>query len=195
MEKSTLARTGIAGVVAAAGLAVGGVAMASADDRAPDPAGSASPHPGGPRGDHGQDAKVLAESLGLKEATVQKAVDAVRDELRPDKPSKTDGTRPTPPTEAQRTAQEAAFVTALAKKLDVSEAKVKTAVAAMRKQAEADHEKQRASMRSELSKRLDTAVTAGTITAADKTSVLKAFDAKLLGGGPDGAGGPRPPGS
>jgi hypothetical protein len=199
MDRSTLARTGIAGAVAALGLTAGGIAMASADDQAPDTAASSSAHPGGPRdgahGDRGQDAKALAAALDLKEATVQKALDAIRDELRPDKAGQpTDGTRPEPPTDAERASHQAAFVTALAKELNVSETEVKAAVAALEKKADAEREEHRADSRADLKKRLDAAVTAGTLTAADEASVLKAFDAKILGGGPDGVGGPGGPG-
>ncbi|MET3962846.1 DNA-binding MarR family transcriptional regulator [Marmoricola sp. OAE513] len=185
MDRSTLTRTGIAGAVAGLGLAVGGIAIASADD-APDTS-STSAHPGGPRGERGgYDAAALAKALGLKEATVKKALDAVRDELRPEKPA--DGTKPTPPTEAERAARQAKFVTALAKELNVSEAKVKTAVAAQEKKLEAAREERRTESRADLVTRLDAAVKAGTLTEADKTSVLKAFDAKVIGDGPGGGG-------
>lgn len=188
MNRSTLARTGIAGAVAGLGLAVGGVALASAETQAPDTTAGSSMHPGGPRGEHGQIAKVLAEELGLKQAVVQKALDAVRDDLRPDKPA--EGTAPTPPTEAERAERQAALATALAKELGVSEAKVKAALEVLHETMEAEHEERRTESRAELVTRLDAAVKAGTLTEADKASVLKAFDAKIIGDGPGGHGGP-----
>lgn len=195
MDRSTLVRTGIAGAVAGLGLTVGGVALASAETAAPATTSTASAaHPGGPRGQQGQDAKILADELGLKQADVQKALDAVRQDLRPDRPA--DGTRPTPPTDEQRTAHEAALATALAKKLDVSEAKVKAALEVLHQKMDAAREEHRTEARADLVTRLDAAVTAGTLTEADKTSVLKAFDAKIIGDGPGrpgGAGGPGGP--
>lgn len=193
MDKSTLARTGIAGAVAGLGLTVGGIALASAETATPDTNAGASAHPGGPRGERGQDAKVLAEELGLKEAVVQKALNAVREDLRPDKPA--DGTKPTAPTEAERAERQATFATALAKELGISEAKVKAALEVLQKKADADREERRTESRADLVTRLDAAVKAGTLTEADKASVLKAFDAKIIGGfggGPGGRGGPPP---
>ncbi|WP_028643788.1 hypothetical protein [Nocardioides sp. URHA0020] len=191
MDRSTAARIGMAGAVAGAGLAIGGVAMASAENDGASTAPSASAEPGGHRGDRGQDAKVLATELGLEQDVVQKALDAVREDLRPDRPSSTDGTRPTPPTAAQRAERRAALATALAKKLGVSEAKVKAALAVAQKQADADRAERRAESRTALVTRLDAAVTAGTLTKADKASVLKAFDAALIEAGGDGPGGGR----
>lgn len=191
MDKSTAVRLGIAGAVAGAGLAAGGVAVASAASDSPSTSSSdARPH--GPRGD--QMAKVLADELGVKESKVQAALDAVRESLAP-RPDATDGERPTPPTEAERTQMEARVAAALADELGVSEAKVKAALEVVRKQMEADHAKMEAQSRSDLVTRLDAAVKAGTLTKADKTSVLKAFDADVLGGPMGGApGGPGGPG-
>lgn len=187
MNKSTAARLGIAGAVASAGLAVGGVAMASAETTADTPT-SSRVHPDGPRGDRGQLAEILAKELGLETDAVQKALDEVRDELRPDSKS-TDESKPAPPTEAERTERQAALAKALATNLEVSEAKVKAALAVANEQAEADREERRADHRDDLVTRLDAAVKAGTLTEADKTSVLKAFDAELIGGFGGGPGG------
>jgi hypothetical protein len=179
MDRSTIVRTGVAGAVAGMGLAVGGVAMANADT--PDASGtSTTSTTQQARPDGGRLATTLAKQLGLEESVVKKALDSVRDDLKPTKPA--EGTRPTPPTEAERTARQAAFVKALAKELDVSEAKVKAALAVA--QAEA-----RATERSNLKTKLDAAVKAGTLTEADEASVLKAFDAKVIGGGLGGPGG------
>ncbi len=177
MDRSTMARTGIAGAVAGLGLAVGGVAMASADS--PDSADGARP-------DRGHAAEVLAEELGLEEDVVQEALSAVRDDLRPEKPDTTDATPPEPPTDAERAERQAAFAAALAKELDVSEARVTAALEVLEKEAEADQAELRADMRERLVERLDAAVKEGTLTEADKTSVLKAYDAEVIGGGPRG---------
>ena len=186
MDRSTAARLGIAGAVAGAGLAAGGIAMASAESTADAPT-STQAHPGGPRGDRGQIAEVLAKELGLKKDAVQKALDDVRDELRPDRP--TDGSRPAPPTAAQRTEHQAALAKALAKELGVSEAKVKAALTVANKQADADRQEHRADARADLVTRLDAAIKEGTLTEADKASVLKAYDAELIGGFGGGPGG------
>lgn len=192
MNKSTLTRIGIAGAVAGAGLAVGGVSLANAADTAtPDSSSSSTDRPGGPRGDHGpgQDAAALAKALGLDEDKVATALKEARDELKPDT---ADGATPTPPTDAERAEHRAKLAALLAKKLGVSEEKVTAALEAAQEQADADREERRTQERAALVTRLDTAVKAGTLTEADKTSVLKAFDAKLIGGG--GHGGPGGPG-
>lgn len=196
MDRSTLARTGIAGAVAGLGLTVGGIAMASAETETPETTNaSASAHPGGPRGDRGQDAETLAEELGLEQDVVEDALDAVRDELRPDKAETTDGTRPEPPTDAERAERQAALAKALAAELDVSEAKVAAALEVVQEQREADRTERRAEARVDLVERLDAAVEDGTLTAADKASVLKAYDADLIGGGHGGPGGRGPAGA
>lgn len=179
MDKQTLIRTTVASAVAAAGLAVGGVALASADDQAPTAASQSGTiafghdrGPGGPggRGDHvmfgGAD---LAKALGVSEAKLRTAMENIREDLKPaDRP---DG----PPTDAQRDAMRAKLAKALAKELDLSEAKVTAAL----DKVQAAHQ---AEARSDLASRLDDAVKAGKLTSTDKASVLKAFDAGVLGG-------------
>jgi hypothetical protein len=83
----------------------------------------------------------------------------------------------TKPSEADREARETAYVTALAKELGVTQAKLTAALETVRSAHEAEH-------RTQLGERIDEAVAAGKLTAADKASVLKAFDAGVLGGGP-----------
>ena len=120
----------------------------------------------------GADAATLAEQLGIDKAKVEAAITTVRDANRPtEKPA--EGTRPT---EAEREARRTAYVTALAKELGVTEAKLTDALAEIRSEHEAEH-------RTRLGERLDTAVDDGTLTEADRSSVLKAFDAGVLGGG------------
>lgn len=199
MDKTTIIRTGAAAGVAALGLTIGGISMASADDAASTTASSsatagtddAERGPGGPGrgpGGPGMDAAALAEALGVDEAEVTAALEAVHDDLHAQREdAEADGER-TPPTEAEREAMEQQMVTALAEELGVDEAKVAAALEEARSAHEAEH-------RTELSDRLDEAVTAGDLTAADKASVLKAFDAGVLGGpgGGPGLGGPGGP--
>lgn len=190
MNRSSLARNGIAAGIAGLGLAVGGISLASAETTTnPSTSAAAPDRPGGPHGE--QLAKTLASELGLEQATVQKALDAVREDLKPERTDSADGTRPAPPTDAERAAHQKALATALAKELGVSEAKVTAALAVAEKAAEADRAEHRTEERAALVTRLDAAVKAGTLTESDKTSVLKAFDADLLGGrgGPGGPGG------
>ena len=114
------------------------------------------------------------DPLGVDEAKVTTAVTAAREATRPEAPAA--GESRTAPTEAERAARDTAFAAALAKELGVDQAEV-TGLADVR----AAHQAER---RTELSTQLDAAVTAGTLTAADKASVLKAFDAGVLKGGP-----------
>ena len=175
-----------AGSVAAVAVGIGASA-AMADNTTPTPSGTTSTAPslggpgrdgpGGPGGHHGGpgglDAAALATKLGLSEATVSAALEKVRAAQQPGTPP-AQGAKPT---DAERQAREQARVTALAKELGVTEAKVQAALGAIRAERSA-------SRKAELSARLDAAVKAGTLSAADKASVLKAFAAGVLGGGP-----------
>jgi hypothetical protein len=191
MDKTTLARTGIAGAVAGLGLAVGGVALASAETETPDTTTSARPDH---RPEGGHAAEVLAEELGLEEDVVEEALRAVHDELRPDAPDTSDGMPPEWPTEEERAEREAAFAAALAQELGVSETKVTAALEALHAEHEANADEMRAALRERLVEKLDAAVEDGTLTEADKTSVLKAFDAEVIGGMDGGFRGPHGPG-
>jgi hypothetical protein len=179
MQKTTVVRTAIAAGVAGLGLSMGGVALAAADDASTVRSGDERPGPGG-RGGHL--AAALAEELRLDEDDVAAALEEVHDELRPDSGSHADGERPDPPTEEERAARQKAFADALAEELDVSSAKVSAALETLRDAAEAEG-------RELLGERLDQAVADGELTAADKASVLKAYDAGVLGGGHGGPGG------
>jgi hypothetical protein len=178
--------------VTGAAVAVGGIGLAAAEDGTSadstsqvsgrdggfgrGPGGPGSDHgPGGHRGGPGMNAAALAEALGLEEAEVIAAFEAIRDDLRPEPPA--DGETRTPPTEAEREAFKAEMIAALAAELGVSEADLTDAFDAL-----ADD--RRAEVRDALSDRLDDAVEAGTLTEGDKASVLKAFDAEVLGFGP-----------
>jgi hypothetical protein len=178
MKKSTAIRSTVAASVAAVGIAVGGVGLASADDGtvSSSPSSTAGEHRPGPGGGAGMfDVAALAEALGVTESELQEALEAVREELAP-----TDGDRSTPPDDAERDERQAELAGALAEELGLSAADVTTAL----DELHAAHEVEE---RTELSDRLDDAVDAGDLTAADKESVLKAFDAGVLRGGP----GPR----
>lgn len=164
MDKQTLLRTGIAGAVAAAGLTIGGIALASAEDATTPTSGTVAPlHDRGPGGHHrggmrfgGED---LAEALGVSEDTLRAALEAVREDIRP----------------GEREDMRSKLAEALAEELGISEAKVTAAFEEVRSAHEADR-------RSALADRLDEAVEDGKLTADDKASVLKAFDAGVLGG-------------
>ena len=172
MKKQRLRATGLvaAGVVAGGILAgtLGAQAADDADSR-PGPAGMAmhAHHrgPGGPGG--GED---LAKALGVSEEKLRDAFEAVRDDVKPARRG-FDG----PPTAAQRDAMRDKLTAALAKELGLSEAKVEAAFEKVRKAHAAER-------RVALSDRLDDAVEDGTLTNDDKASVLRAFDAGVLGG-------------
>lgn len=190
----------IGGTAVAAGLGLGGLAIANAQDSsapaaatsssapatdagssAPGsssaPAGSSTPGQGGPgRGDHdgmrGEQATELAAALGVDEAKVTQALTEIRDEQR----SQNGDAKPTtPPSEADRQARRDEMAGKLAEKLGVDKAKVTDAL----DKAEAQHRQQEATR---MTSRLDQAVAAGTLTEADKASVLKAVQAGVLGG-------------
>jgi hypothetical protein len=173
-----------AAALLAAGAVAGGASATALAAHAEDTTGSSStstdqgrPGPGGPGG-HGPelDTAALAKSLGVSEDTLKDAFDAVRDQLRPDDATQpADGESPTPPTDAERAEREATLAKALAEELGLDEAKVSTALDDVR----AAHEAER---RQDLSDRLDQAVSDGTLTAGDEASVLKAYDAGVLGG-------------
>lgn len=180
-----------AAALLAAGAVAGGVTAASLSATAADDSGSSSDAssatagergpggPGGPGG-HGRggfmDAAALAEALDVSEDTLSDALDAVREAMKPDADSRpADGERPALPTDEERAEREAAFVSALAKELGIEESKVSDALETVQAARRAEH-------RTELSERLDQAVEDGDLTDADKASVLKAYDAGVLGG-------------
>lgn len=181
----TKERTKAAGLVAA-GVVAGGILAGTLGAHAADETnGSTSDGtsqvqshrgPGGPGG-HGffGGGADLAKALGVSEAKLEAALKAVRDTTQPTGKSaeKPDG----PPSDSEREAQQEKFITALATELDLSEAKVKAALAEVRSAHEADR-------RDNLKDRLAAAVKAGKLTSGDQASVLKAYDAGVLEGGP-----------
>lgn len=181
-----------AAALLAAGAVAGGVTAASLSANAADGTGTSSDAssatagergpggPGGPgghgRGGPGVDAAALAKALGVSEDKLSDALDAVREEMRPDADTEpAEGEEPAPPTDEERAEREAAFATALAEQLGLGESKVSAALETVRAADRAEH-------RTELSDRLDQAVEDGKLTDADKESVLKAYDAGVLGG-------------
>ncbi|THI96562.1 hypothetical protein E7Z54_16615 [Nocardioides sp.] len=170
-----------AGAVAGGATAVSLSANAVEGEDSTTGAASAEARPGGDHGGpggHGRgfgaDTAELAESLGVTEEKLEAALEAVRKDLAPDeKPA--DGEERTPPTEEDRAARTAAFAKALADELGIAESKVTAALESIRSADAAER-------RTELGERLDQAIEDGKLTAADKTSVLKAYDAGVLGG-------------
>lgn len=169
-----------AAALLAAGAVAGGVTAATltatADEGAPEVTVSADgrPGPGGPGG-HGRggahvDTAALAKALGVTEDKLTAALEAVREELKP-----AAGEKRTPPTDEERADRQAALAKALADELGLDESKVADALDSVR-------DAHRAERRTDLSERLDTAVKDGDLTDADKASVLKAYDAGVLGG-------------
>lgn len=186
MKKTILTVVG----VAALGTGIGVAGLASADP-APttSPSASASPTAGapgapGPRGgwpgraDHGARgdalAAELATKLGLDQTKVSDAVKALREANRPAKPR----TKPTPgQAKPDPTARDAALAKALAPKLGVDEAKIKTALDEIRAAHQADRT-------AALKTRLATAVQDGKLTEAEADAVQKAVDQGVINVGP-----------
>lgn len=185
MDKSTVIRTAIAAGVAAAGLSVGGVALASADD---DGSPDAKPEVGERHAFHDDFAERLAEELGVPEAEVEKALEEVHEELVPDLSDLKEGLEkrfgdgerpdrddfPAPPSEEEMEEHKQEFEKALAEALGISEDELTTAFEDLRDAAESG-------IREDLEERLDGAVEDGDLTEADKKSVLKAYDAGVIG--------------
>ena len=131
---------------------------ADSDDTTDDVAADAGRghRPGGMRGEH---TAALAEKLGVEESALEDAMATLR--------------------ENRGEEGRAAMASALAEALGIDEQTVTTAMEEMRTERQAE-------ARTAFGERLDEAVADGTLTAADKESVLKAFDAGLLGRGPGG---------
>ena len=196
MNRSTNIRRGVATGIAGAGLAMGGIGIASAaDDGAQSdsstPAASSVTDTGsaergqrdrghGPGRGHGLGGPDLAEALGVSESELQSALESVREQLEP---SQT-GDRSTPPADGEREERRGQMIDALAEELDLSADEVTAAFEELQ-QGRADER------RTALGDRLDEAVSEGDLTAEDRASVLKAFDAGVLGGGPEGDRGGR----
>lgn len=185
MDKSTVIRTAIAAGVAAAGLSVGGVALASADD---DGSPDAKPKAAERHVFNDDFAEQLAEELGIPEAEVEEALEEVHEELMPDLSDLKkeferhfeDGERPdrddfpAPPSEKEMEQHKQDFEKALAEALGISESELTKAFEEL-------HDAAESGIREDLEERLDGAVEDGDLTVADKKSVLKAYDAGVIG--------------
>jgi hypothetical protein len=169
-----------------AGVVAGGIMAATLGANAADEANksdvvtmSDGPHHGRVHFAAGPGSDDLAKELGVSEEKLRAAFEAIHDDVRPQAgrgPQR--GERPPgPPSEAEMKAMHDKMTAALAKELGISQSKVEAAFEKQRSEARADH-------RENLSERLDGAVDDGKLTAADKKSVLKAFDAGVLEGGP-----------
>lgn len=159
-----------AGGLLAAGVLAGGIAAATFTADAATDTGEQD-RPRQVRMHAGPESAELAKELGVSEDELRKAFEAIHDAVRPAEPPKG------PPSEADRKAMESKLAAELATELGISQDKVKSALAEQRQQMRADR-------RSALADRLAEAVEDGTLTSDDKASVLKAFDAGVLGGGP-----------
>lgn len=127
-------------------------------------------------------AKAVATKLGIDQTKLTDAAKAVFEDLRAQHKA-TKGTSATPGTQQtrpDRTAMEDEFASALATKLGVDNDALKSALDEARTAEQASH---KAEARTGLKTRLDKAVTDGKISQADEDSILKGFDAGVLGGG------------
>ncbi|HVH21807.1 MAG TPA: hypothetical protein VNA11_05050 [Pseudonocardia sp.] len=169
--------------VMALGTGIGVASLASADPTSsptPSATTSGAPTPGQDRPDRGGRhgaphdtdlAKALASKLGVTEAKVTEALQAIREENKPT-------TKPDPQDRPDPTAREAALAKALAEKLGVDEAKVTTALAEIRTARQADRA-------AALKDKLDAAVKAGTLTQAEADAVQKPDEKGVIdAGGP-----------
>lgn len=179
MSKYRMRAAALLAAGAVAGGATAATLSATADEGTTGNVASAEGRPGhGGPGGHGRggahvDAAALATELGVTEDELTAALEAVREDLAP-----ADGERPAAgakPTDEERADRQAALAKALANELGLAESKVADALESVRD----DH---RAERRTDLGERLDDAVEEGDLTDADKASVLKAYDAGVLGG-------------
>ncbi|GAA3626386.1 Clp protease N-terminal domain-containing protein [Microlunatus ginsengisoli] len=196
----------VAGGVLVLGAGVGAATLASADPTpsagptagpsaqpaGPDGRGGPGAGPGGhgPRGRLAPErlAKQLAAKLGVDETKVAEAITAFREASRPTRPAQPDSsTQPTPgsppspgsrPARPDPSARDEALAKAIAAKLGIDQAKVKSALDEIRS---ADEAAAKADGKARLTERLDAAVKAGTLTRAEADAVLKAYDKGVIG--------------
>lgn len=188
----TISRTKIAilatsGALAlATGVGVTSMAMADPTPTPTAPSGSYTPGPNGgpgqragdPRGGHlnGELATKLASKLGIDQAKVTEALQAVRTDQRDQRDQRDQQKPAAKPDPATRRAE---LAKALAEKLGIDQAKVAAALAEIETEATADRKEA-------LQQRLDEAVAAGKLTRAEADAVMKAAEAGVIptGGGP-----------
>jgi hypothetical protein len=180
----------------ALGVGVGIAGFAAADPTTPpsaNPSSSTSASadadrrgPGGHRGRPGRGvadadlAQQLAEKLGIEQAKVTEALEAIREEKRASRPSTASSASPSADpsasaTRPDRSEREAELVKALAEKLGIEQAEVTKAFEEIRAERQADRA-------AALKTRLDEAVTAGTLTQAEADAVTKAVEKGVIGG-------------
>jgi hypothetical protein len=128
---------------------------------------------GGPgRGGLGHDLSALATQLGVSESTLRDAMKGARDDLRSTQPKPT--SPPTaPPSAGQRQAALDAYTAALAKRLGMDVAKVRSAIASVRAAEQADRQKA-------FDDRLAQAVKDGKLTQDEADAVKKAAAAGVI---------------
>jgi len=183
-------KTTVAAAVAGSALALTGIvagATVAAADPTPTPSAgpSASSAPStdpkaspndqgrpedGRRGGSVVSVAALAEKLGLAEDKVREALQAVRQELRPDR----DADSAAKPSRDERQSELAKL---LAEKLGVAQSAVEQALTELRETAQADGI-------AALKERLAEAVKAGTLTQAEADAVVKAAEAGVIPAGP-----------
>lgn len=198
LTRRTRAVAAIGGTAVAATLGLGGIAMANAQETPDTTTTQSQPAQAGT--DQGADAQgqnqnqnqnqgqgekggrgermaaELATALGVDEQKVSDALEEIRSENTQAENTQEKGTKPT---EQDRQARDSEMASKLAEKLGVDRQKVTDAMTTVRTQ----HQQQETER---LSTSLDQAVSAGTLTEADKASVLKAQQAGVLGGGHGG---------
>lgn len=181
---------GVSAVAVAAVLGLGIANIAQADDSTtstPSPTSTSSTDANrgggmghGKGGMMGRGAKAeelaadLATKLGVDQAEVEDALDAVRDDV---KAARKAGGKPT---DADRDAMRQTFADALAKELGVDAARVTDALDAVQQERQAERF---AEHEAELKERLADAVTDGKLTQAEADAVLKAAKAGVIGMG------------
>lgn len=181
---------GVSAVAVAAVLGLGIANIAQADDSTtstPSPTSTSSTDANrgggmghGKGGMMGRGAKAeelaadLATKLGVDQAKVEDALDAVRDDV---KAARKAGGKPT---DADRDAMRQTFADALAKELGVDAARVTDALDAVQQERQAERF---AEHEAELKERLADAVTDGKLTQAEADAVLKAAKAGVIGMG------------
>lgn len=193
MKSNKIATYALLGGLAVAGAGAGAATLANAEPTATPSASPSAPadpsaapstgtqDQGGPgQGRHGRGgmdatmAKDLAGKLGVDEAKVTEALQAIRTEERATRQQgqqgQQNGTKPDP------AAREAEMAKKLAEKLGVDEAKVTTALNELRQAHQADE-------KAAFKTKLDQAVTDGKLTRAEADAVQKAADAGVIGMG------------
>lgn len=176
--------------VLALGVGVGIAGLASADPTSspsskPSASSTTGPGRGGPGHGHrggpgrgafdGDLAKQLAEKLGVDQAKVTEALQAVREANKPTSRPSTGASPSERPNRPDPATRDATLAKQLAEKLGVTEATVTKALEEIRAERQSDRA-------AALKSRLDEAVKAGTLTQAEADAVTKAVEKGVIGG-------------